>query len=369
MKINLETLDHEQFVVRPESFGGETVYLVFPKSIAAKWDKHTLIFRSSVWNTAGEPVSLSFKKFFNWGEQPDLCYTPFSLTANGGCQVVEKIDGSTLIVSKYKGNTMIRTRGTVDASKIENGYEIELLKQKYPTCFTFPNKNGEEYETAPFSLIYEWVTPTNKIVINYNEPELYLIGAINHGDYRLWSQDELDVLSLILQVKRPTTYSFSSIKEMLEEVALFQGKEGVCCYCNNGQDIRKIKGEWYLKLHRMKEELGSFERVVDFYFANNCPTYDVMYQTIVETLDFEIAEQCQGDISRIVDGMKEVNQIVESMKTSVQPLKTVHRRDAAAEILQKWGNTNRSSMAFKLLDGKALNEDDNKKLLYQVLKK
>jgi hypothetical protein len=41
---------------------------------------------------------------------------------------VEKLDGSTLIVSKYNGQYILRTRGTVDASKLANGFELELFK-------------------------------------------------------------------------------------------------------------------------------------------------------------------------------------------------------------------------------------------------
>lgn len=364
MKIDLNKIDQEHFVVREGEVAGETCYLVFPKSIGAKWTKDNLIYRSSIWNKDGEPVSLGFKKFFNWNEQPDLAYTPFSLKANGGCQVVEKIDGSTLIVSKYKGQIIHRTRGTFDASQLENGHEIELLKEKYPQVFEFGDVN-----TYDGSWIYEWVTPLNKIVIGYDEPELFLIGHIDHDDYHLLPQTMLSQAALYLGVSRPKTYHFNSVKEMLEEVSLFEGKEGVCCYCNYGQDIRKIKGEWYLKLHRMKNELGSFDRVVDFYFANGEMGYQETYDTICETLDFEIAEQCKGDVSKICDAMKKVARIEQGMKVFVDFVKNMSRKEAAQNILQAYGKTNRASFVFSLLDGKELTADQRKKLVYQILKK
>ena len=127
--MNITPPDPTQFIYRPVTIAGDECVLIIPNHIGVKWTKQNLMFRSSIWKINSEadwtPVSLSFKKFFNWDEQPDLDYTPFSLAANGGCQILEKCDGSTLIVSKYKGELIIRTRGTADASFMENGHELE----------------------------------------------------------------------------------------------------------------------------------------------------------------------------------------------------------------------------------------------------
>ena len=363
MKINLAEIDRENFMVHPHDFHGETVYLVQPIHIGAKWNKQNLIFRSSVWNAEGELVSASFKKFFNWSEQPELCYTPFSLTANGGCQLIEKIDGSTLIVSKYKGNLMIRTRGTTDATKLDNGHEIEILRQKYSYVF---DKINLLIDT---SYIFEWVSPTNKIVINYgNEPELYLTAIIDHDGYDMVSQDVLDINAAAMGVKRPKTFNFNSIKEMLDGVEQLKGQEGLCVYCNWGQDIRKVKSAWYLACHHMRSELGSYERVIDLFFTIGQPNYTDFYKYVVNTFDFEIANLIKNDISIICDGMKEVKLIIAHLNEFIAPLRQKTRKDAALAIIQAYGQTNRAGMAFKLLDGKELLADDLKKLLYQVTK-
>jgi hypothetical protein len=273
---------------------------------------------------------------------------------------MEKIDGSTLIVSKYKGQLIMRTRGTSDAHKLDNGHEIDWLVDKYPAITSVPEG---------MSHIYEWVSPENKIVLNYGEdPDIYLIACIYHNDYSLASQKFLDETARLYGLKRPSRYNFASVTEMLEAVEQLKGKEGLCVYCNKGQDIRKVKSAWYLALHRMKTELGSYERVVDFYFTMNRPTYQEYYDFIVKNYDFELAEQVRGSISRICEGMKEVDKIILSMREKVEPLKTLVRKDAAAVVLQAYGQTNRSGMAFKIMDGKELVTDDVKKLLYQVNK-
>ncbi len=351
-------------MVHPHEVAGETAYLVQPIHIGARWTPQTEIFRSSLWNSQGELISASFKKFFNWAEHPEFSKPPTNLTANGGCELIEKIDGSTLIVSKYKGQLIIRTRGTSDASKLDNGHEIEWLKDKYPRVFECDMlDNG-------VSLLFEWVSPENKIVLNYGEePDLYFIAAIRHSDYTLFPQTSLDrIASMDLGVKRPARYNFASVDEMLAAVEALKGKEGLCVYYNAGQNIRKVKSAWYLALHRMKTELGSYERVVDFYFTMNKPTYQEYYDFIVKNYDFELAEQCRGQISKVCQGMKEVDLIVAAMREKVAPLSKLIRKDAAAVILQAYGQTNRSGMAFNLMDGRELTHDDLKKLLYQVTK-
>ena len=121
-------------MMHPHVLNNETVWLVQPQSIGCKWRQDNKFFRSVVVNEDGEIVSMGFSKFTNYGENPEHFPTPDSLK---GCVCLEKIDGSLLIVSKYKGNFILRTRGTVDASKLDNCYELEVFKQKNAKFFEF----------------------------------------------------------------------------------------------------------------------------------------------------------------------------------------------------------------------------------------
>ena len=367
MKIDLSKIDLENFMTHPHEIAGETCHLVQPVHIGAKFTRDTLIFRSSVWNSQGELISASFKKFFNWGEQPDLCFTPFSLTANGGCELIEKIDGSTLVVSKYNGKTIIRTRGTTDASKIDNGHEIEWLKDKYPNAFKHYDTDGD---TSGYSHIFEWVSPVNKIVLNYGEdPDIYLTAIIRHSDYTLSSQLDVDRMATVMGVKRPLRYNFASIKEMREAVEQFKGKEGLCVYCNHGQDIRKVKSAEYLAAHRMKSELGSIERVMELWFTIGKPSYQGFEAYFQKKFDYELFSMCQGHASLICNAWEEVQKIVDYMQKFVDKVRGLSRKDAAVKILSAYGNTNRANFCFSLLDNKSLTNEQLTKLMFQVLKK
>jgi len=361
--------NNPDFMIHPHQVAGETVLLIQPVFIGAKWTKETRIFRSSVWNLKGEPVSLSFPKFFNFGEHPEIIPIPESLA---GSELIEKIDGSTILISHYRDELVIRTRGTVDARKQNNGYEIDQFIQKYPLLF-----DNEYVNDGSYTVVGEWYSPSNKIVIDLGlEPLIYLTAIIRHEDYSLVRQHVLDELAIKWKVLRPQTYHYDSLEQMKQAVTDFRGKEGVCIYFHSGQEILKFKSAFYLYLHRAKSEISSIEKVMDLYldvYFNSipikAPTFSEFIEYLTTTFDYEIAQMAIPNVSQICDAMKEVKLIVDAMTVFVDPLRIVGRRDAAAKILQAWGNTSRSSFAFKLLDGKALGAEDLKKLLFQCLKK
>ena len=362
MKIDLDKVDRTQFMVHEHSLNGEIVHLIQPQHIGAKWKNDNLHFRSSVWNYNGELISASFPKFFNWSEQPDLSPVPTSLK---NTTVVEKLDGSTLIVSKYNGQYILRTRGTVDASTMANGFELELFKS------TILSKLQDNNDTWNYSIIWEWLSPINKIVLSYgDEPMWKLIGFINHINYSLAQQDMLDAMAKKYDLLRPEIYTFTDITDMLQIVDKWQDREGVCLYSKNGQTIHKIKAAKYLLLHHLKSELSSLEKIMDVWLEQGMPDYNTFYNYIFTTFDFELAEQIKGTISRIVDGKKEVNKIVEGMNSFVNNrLRLLHtRKEQAQLVISSYGDSGRSSMIFKILDGKSLDKNDYKKLIFQVLK-
>ena len=360
MKIDLSKIDRENFIVDEHIWNGETLYLVIPNHIGAKWDVNNLIFRSSVWNSLGEPVSLSFKKFFNFLEHPEL--TPVPMTVND-VQFVTKMDGSTLIFSSYKNKLIVRTHGTIDATLMElNGHEIQYFLDKYPTVQEYVHNNSN------VSLLFEWVSPLNRIIIDYTEADIILIGAINHEDYSNWTQDNLDVLAKTLGVKRPEIYKFDSIDDCINTVKTWTDKEGICIYSEGSQYIRKTKADLYLRMHRFKSE-ASLENTLELYLEANQPSYQEFESLLITQFDYECFNLVRGFASTISDAKKEVGNLIDKMIQFVEPLKSVIRKDAAIKITSSFGTTGRSGMCFTILDGKPLTIDQIRKLYWQFLKK
>ena len=373
MKIDLQAVDRDQFYVNEHVLNGELVYLVIPQQIGAKWTRTNKVQRSSVWDSNGELISAGLPKFTNWGENPEVFPLPTSLD---GTTIVEKLDGSLLVVSKWKGHYILRTRGTIDAHGLDNGHELAIFEETILPKLKGLYQDVPEHDTWRHSYLFEWTSPLQKIVLNYGDtPEWSLVGIVDHNDYSLEGQGFLDKLAQQLGLKRPVTYKFPTFDELLANVDQWVGKEGVCIYHNNGQSIHKVKSAWYLALHHMKSELSSFDKVIDVWTNFGKPGYTEFYEKVSTQFDHELANQIQGDMSRICDAYKEVNEIVKGFNGFIvevlklgDPKDKKARGQMAAKVFGAYGNTNRATFLFKLLDGKQLDDDAIKKLIYQVLK-
>lgn len=360
MKLNLFELDRQQFRVDEYFVDGERLTLVNPMIESVRWNQNNKYFRSSMWNSDGDLISAGFPKFTNWNENPTH-FPPPSLLKS--CTIVEKLDGSLLIVSKYKGQFIYRTRGTAfDRIEHENWYELDAFKKQH---------EDDLKDIENVSLLFEWYSPANRIVINYGQkPEWKLIGIVNHDDYSLVSQKELDLYAKEKGFKRPLVYAFADISQMIKDVDLWQNSEGVVVYSNQDQVLHKVKSAWYLVRHRMKSELRSIESVIDIWLDMQKPDFEKFFNAIEETFEYEIADCCRGHMSKICDAYKQVVEIENYMRNFVKGLSELPtRKEKAERILQAYGNTSRSGLAFKVLDGKSFENQDYKKLLFQVLKK
>lgn len=361
MKINFGDYDMENFLVKDGFFCNEYTKLVQPSHIGTKFTQKNKIFRSSIWSFDGELLSGSWLKFVNFGENPAEFPVPVSID---GWTFVEKIDGSCVIVDFINGQFSARTRGTFTYRSLETYADVDLMMEKYPLIKKFVQDNPQ------YSLLLELVTPNMKIVLNYGDIDIYLCGCVNKIDYSLLTQSELDIVASKLGVKRPSYYTFSSVQDLISQVEQWTGKEGVVAYSPCGQHLLKIKSEWYRKIHAAKESFRNIESVVDVWFVFGKPDYTTFVQKFTETYDYETLLICQGFISRICDGYKQVQQIVSGMQRFVDetlcPLP--NRREQAEKVLSSYGPTNRSQFVFALLDRKPLTDDQLKKLMFQCLK-
>lgn len=366
VKTMMNLPSEEHFNIKEEVIAGNTCVLIFPKNIGIPWSPETAKYRSSIWRKSdGFLVSAGFKKFVNMGEKEDI-FPPVKSLNN--TSIVTKIDGSLLCLSKYKDQYIIRTRGTFDASKLENGHEIQIFKDKILNIFLEKEKSEKSKESWNYSLLFEWTSPNNKIVLDYGDkPEWYFIGAINHDSYLLIPQKKLDDIAEDNNWKRPETYTFNSLTELAANVKEWKDKEGVCLYYNNDQSIVKIKADSYLVRHAFKEN-ATLENVIDLFLSYGKPDYKTFCEKITTQFDFECLGLVVGLISNVLDAYKEVQKIESAMESFVLQIKHLSRKEIAGKIISSFGNTNRAGFVFQKLDNKSWGDKEYKKLLFQVLK-
>lgn len=352
----------EDFCIKECTIGGVSCVLVFPYKMDVEWTEENKYFRSSIWTQDGELVSASFRKFTNLGEKPEF----ETLNEDKDIEYIHKIDGSALIISKFNGELIVRTRGTTDASLLENGHEIAFLKEKYSFVFDNAILNSEKA-----TILCEWFSPKNIIVEREaQEPSLWLTGIIFHRDYSYAKQSDLDTFSDIWKIPRPSRYSFNTISEMAESVNDWKVGEGIVIYGNDGQVLKKAKSLRYLKLHKIKSQLNSEKNLIEFYVSSGMPDEKDFLKKIEDTFDWEIAEQLKDPVAKIVNLSEKVKEIISGLEDFVHGLESCPtRKEQARYIIETHGENNRSSFCFTLLDGKGLSEEMIIKIFDQVIEK
>ena len=196
------------------------------------WDEITLMCRGLVTDDKGNIVARPFKKFFNIEENK---YTPTS-----EFDVYEKMDGSLGILFNYKEEWIFASRGSFTS---DQAVKFKEIFQK--------NHNGvilNPHHTYLFEIIY----PENRIVVDYGDEEKVVL----LGEIHTLTGDELDldfnyVLGLDIVKQYDGIEDFTKLKQKIKDNA-----EGFIVRFSNGDRI-KIKGEEYLRLHKIMTNLST----------------------------------------------------------------------------------------------------------------
>ena len=289
----------------------------------------------------------SVKKIQNQSKRYDIQTSSGNFFANGIL-----VHNSCLIVSKYKGELIIRTRGTVDASKLENGHEIELLKKKYPVAF-----DNDFLDNEMHTLLFEWTTPTNRIVLNETlEPTLWLIGIVFHIDYSYVDQQYLDQYAIELGVERPKTYSISvdsDIETLKKQIEPLKDIEGVVIYDNKtNQILKKIKTLRYLELHRVFTGVKSVDHLFDLFVEYGQPNRENFETLLATNFDWELVTTLKPLMDELYAKAKRIaDRITWIILYFNNPdFIALDRKGKAQKILELFPDC--SGIAFAVLDNK-----------------
>jgi len=354
--------DPSQFNIKDCIIAGDECILVTPKGMEVEWNDDNKIFRSSIWRKSDmRPISLGFKKFTNLGEKP--LFEPND--DHTDLEFVRKMDGSCLIVSSYKGELIVRTRGTTDATQLSNGHEIAVLKEKYPKAFDNLWLQSENY-----SLLFEWTTPTNRIVLQESEePTLWLIGIVSHikasddafmmfmgathFSYKYFTQFQLDQQAIFMEVPRPERYELNllNVSEYLKDKDTI---EGVVIYSNNGQTLKKVKTPRYLYMHRVFTGVKTVDHLFDLYVEYGCTHRENFEALLATNFDWELVtaltplmDELYNKIRLITYKLMQINVYLNN-----SDFIALDRKEKAQKILQQFPND--SGIAFDLLDNKKI---------------
>lgn len=203
-----------------------------------------IIFRKGKWEY---PVCWAFNKFGNYGESyvPDIDWnTAF---------VSEKVDGS-LIKVWWDGDWNISTNGTIDAFKAElNNVKFSSFGEYFINTLLRYYENSTEFYChldTDYTYMFELVGPYNRVVIPYEEPAIYFIGARDKttGEEFCCSKVVTGALGMG-RFNRPAQYSLSSLSDCVKAAELKSWDDEGFVVCDAWFNRVKIKSPAYVMAH------------------------------------------------------------------------------------------------------------------------
>lgn len=190
----------------------------------------------------GEIMARPPQKFFNVGERQDLEERHWK----GDFRIFEKLDGSLIVPVDINDEIRLGTKAGITDVSIQCEKELNLHEDFYLEI-GFMLRLG-------LTPIFEYTSPTNRIVIKYEGAQLTLIAVRDTvtGEYQ-----PLDDYAEALGVPRVQEYKNVSIADVKE----WNDREGVVLVWDSGYRV-KCKADEYVLKHKTKDSISQEKNVL-----------------------------------------------------------------------------------------------------------
>lgn len=245
----------EAFYTVDHNINGVT-YRVFTYRLASYTDfllPDALECRGHMFRVDGnsvELVSLPFEKFFNLNENPltmdlDLSRVEF---------IHDKRDGSLISTYLHEGEVRLKSKTALASDQALAAMNL---------MHTDHTLHGiiKDVSDLDMTVIMEYTSPENRIVLPYQENELRVLGVRNNTNGEYVSYADVEYMFNRYMVD-DHTHMVDDPAEFIADIPNMKGIEGFVIGLKNGQRI-KIKTGEYLSLHRAKDSINSNKRLFE----------------------------------------------------------------------------------------------------------
>lgn len=210
------------------------------------WDEITMACRGLVVDGEGNIVARCLPKFFNLHELEPLGIE----IPNESFSVFEKEDGSMIQLFYYRGQWVVSSKGSFTSDHV--GWAWEILREKHHETLNVLEANGAMLHC---NFVFELIVPQGRIVRDYGDKrELVLLAVVNLNGKEITTvfngRDHFVGFPLVKQYNGITDYK--ALSKMVAD-----DHEGFVIRFKNGFRL-KIKGEEYLRLHKVITNLTSY---------------------------------------------------------------------------------------------------------------
>lgn len=242
------------------------------------WDDITISCRCLVLDNDGNLIAKSFDKFFNLEELGNINFP------NEPFEVYEKLDGSIILAFRYDNTWIITSKSSFTSLHAIEASNL-FYKLEYDKLFS---------DLINVSIVFEYISDWNRIVVRYDRTRLVLLSM-----YSIDLNKEIPLSAIqaiysenIDYPKRYNPDSFTSLKNKISD-----NEEGFVIRFDSGFRF-KIKGEEYVKLHKMLTNINNidiWESLKNNYdinkLINDLPDeFDIWAKSIIDDLLSQKAE-------------------------------------------------------------------------------
>lgn len=274
----------------------------------------------------GRIMSRPPHKFFNKGERRDL---EFDWAEEAEPEAWMKLDGSLIFPVIVNGETTLGTKaGPTVVSR--------MCMMEIDPSVNFMTVIDRLFHSG-YTPAFEYTSPSNRIVVRYNEPRLTLIAVRETMSGNYLSFDDPVVKELRKFVPIPEQI-FDPVSVVQRD---WQENEGVVLAWPNGFRL-KVKADEYVMRHRVKSYLDSEKTVLEFILdEKHDDLAGILFEDDFARLDRHAGLIC-SNIHNVADQL--LDEVSEASRMETRKDQAMFLKDRLDSILLK--------PAFSILDGK-----------------
>ena len=249
----------DEFIIAERDWGYVVNYMVsmtdtFPP-VETELDAIRRECRGMLFHKDGSIMARRLHKFFNIGERDETQFGAIDFTQPH--VILEKLDGSMVTGVFTDGGLRLGTKMGITEVSMQ-AEEFVATRPQYEQFIRWAD------QSCGYTLIFEWCSRKQQIVIDYPEDRLVLIAARHKENGAYASLQWLQEYGDMFEVEVVKTYegSAQSMAHLMDETRDAEGIEGYIIRFDDGHML-KVKGEWYLRIHKTKDNLLHEKNIIE----------------------------------------------------------------------------------------------------------
>lgn len=252
----------DEFIIAERDWGYVVNYMVnmpdtFPQVIVdGVYDLHAAIrreCRGMLFYKDGSLMARRLHKFFNVNERDET--QEHLIDWSKPHVILEKLDGS--MITPVFTQAGIRWGTKMGITDVSMGAELFVANHvNY-------ERAAKKMQDLDKTMIFEWCSRKQRIVIDYPVDRLVLIAIRNNVDgcYDSYEQMQAVAAEYDLDIVRAYEGTADNMAALIAETRGTEGMEGWIIRFEDG--MYKVKGDWYCRIHKTKDNITMEKNVID----------------------------------------------------------------------------------------------------------